>query len=90
MNTNITNSNPTRARRQQADVRGMQQVTLALRRLAGTNTPPSIARATRDRYLRAIGAPAGAGGDDAIRFLLHPDAARLSVEEIDARLFGLS
>ena len=87
MNT-TANITRTHARRQQAVGTGLQQATLALRRLAGTSTPPSIAKATRDRYCRAIGVPAGAGGDAAIRFLLSADAARLSIEDIDARLFG--
>ena len=79
---------PTGARRQQAVGRGLEEITMSIRQLSGTSTNMTIARAIRNRYARAIGAPAGASGDAVIRFLMSADAARLSIEEIDARFYG--
>ena len=66
----------------------LQQATLDIRRLAGTSTPLDVARFTRDAYARALGMSAGAGGDSILILLLHPDAARLSIEDIDHRMMS--
>ena len=81
-----TTREATITRREATLTEGLQQATLALRRLAGTDTPLSVARATTDRYARAIGATPGAGGDAVLTMLLSADAARWLIEDIDHRL----
>ena len=66
----------------------LQKATIEIRRLAGSNAPLTDARATRDRYVLALGMSAGAGGDAILNMLLHPDSARLSIEDIDHHIMS--
>ena len=66
----------------------LQKATLDIRRLAGTSTTLDVDRIARDTYARALGMSAGAGGDAILSLLLHPDAARLSIEDIDHRMMA--